>query len=191
MDLRETLGRIDKSWWQITCKRREKNQRWLAKVSKVINECLEAEDWLYNVFASLGKSEKFWLGEGILVCSEKGRNLQGLHNECVRFVRWVRFKVGWARLLAKREKKINFWTHLSHRKGFRDVALILRRLYESKGGRKPILGKIFDSKQNVRSYTPGLARSWGERALEMRVWVPRTSCNFIWILSFWASVFLF
>lgn len=25
----------------------------------VINECLESEDWLYNVFASLGKSEKF------------------------------------------------------------------------------------------------------------------------------------
>lgn len=169
MDLREMLGRIDKSWWQITCKRREKNQRWLAKVSKVINECLESEDWLYNVFASLGKSGKFWLGEDILVCSEKGRNLQGLHNECVRFVRWVRFKVGWARLLGKREKKINFWTHLSHRKGFRDVPLILPRLYESKGGRKPISGEIFDSKQNVRSYTPGRARRCGFESPEPHV----------------------
>ena len=56
--LTEILGRIDKTWWQITCKRWEKNQRWLAKVSKVINGCLEGEDWLYNMFAFLRKSEK-------------------------------------------------------------------------------------------------------------------------------------
>lgn len=139
MDLRETSGRIDKTWWHITCKRREKNQRWLAKVSKVINECLEGEDWLYNMFASLRKSEKFWLGDGILVCSEKGRNLEGLHNECVYFVRLSKISGGLGQdAEGKERKKINFWTHFSHRKGFRDVALILPSLCESKGGRKPI-----------------------------------------------------